>query len=207
MPSRFWRNWGRSYWMIPFPIANFAQQFLRGLQVTPRQACRWVPHLRAGNEGSHLGLVHHWYGYTCKYSPVFIERTPFQFAEQSPIGRAVLYMKELNRDQQRKFTPEAPIDFLPRRWVKHVLRKDSSGTLVASRPHYEPALLTTLNERLKSGDVTVSHSRRWSDFEEHLIPRLSLARIAAAKLQVLTNPFQMIKSRFFVLRVVVNRHW
>jgi len=47
--------------------------------------------LRAGNEGSHLGLVHHWYGYTRKYSPVFIERTPFQFAEQSPIGRAVLY--------------------------------------------------------------------------------------------------------------------
>jgi hypothetical protein len=33
--------------------------------------------LRAGNEGSHLGLVHHWYGYTRKYSPVFIERTPF----------------------------------------------------------------------------------------------------------------------------------
>ena len=127
--------------------------------------------LRAGNEGSHLGLVHHWYGYTRKYSPVFIERTPFQFAEQSPIGRAVLYMKELNRDQQRKFTPEAPIDFLPRRCVKHVVRKDSSGALVASRPHYEPALLTTLNERLKSGDVTVSHSRRWSDFEEYLIPR------------------------------------
>jgi hypothetical protein len=36
---------------------------------------------------------------------------------------------------------------------------------------------------------------------------LSLARIAADKLQVLTNPFQMIKSRFFVLRVVVNRDW
>jgi hypothetical protein len=33
---------------------------------------------------------------------------------------------------------------------------------------------------------------------------LSLALIAAAKLQVLTNPFQMIKSRFFVLRVVAN---
>jgi hypothetical protein len=54
---------------------------------------------------------------------------------------------------------------------QHVVRKDSSGALVASRPHYEPTLLTTLNERLKSGDVTVSHSRRWSDFEEYLIPR------------------------------------
>jgi len=35
----------------------------------------------------------------------------------------------------------------------------------------ELALLTTLNERLKSGDVTVSYSRRWTDFEEYLIPR------------------------------------
>src|SRR6516164_5384129 len=34
VPSRFWRNWGRSYWMIPFPIANFARQFLRDFQVT-----------------------------------------------------------------------------------------------------------------------------------------------------------------------------
>jgi hypothetical protein len=28
-----------------------------------------------------------------------------------------------------------------------------------------------LNEQLKSGDVTVAHSRRWSDFEDYLIPR------------------------------------
>ena len=32
-------------------------------------------------------------------------------------------------------------------------------------------LLTTLNERIKSGDVTVAHSRRWTDFEKYLIPR------------------------------------
>ena len=32
-------------------------------------------------------------------------------------------------------------------------------------------MLTTLNEQLKSGDVTVARSRRWADFEEYLIPR------------------------------------
>jgi hypothetical protein len=52
-----------------------------------------------------------------------------------------------------------------------VVRNDEKGEPVISRPHYEPALLTTLNERLKSGDVTVSYSRRWTDFEEYLIPR------------------------------------
>ena len=67
----------------------------------------------------------------------------------------------------------APFEFLPRRWIKHVVLKDVKGGVALSRPHYEPALLTTLNERLKSGDVTVAHSRRWSDFEEYLIPRSS----------------------------------
>jgi hypothetical protein len=65
----------------------------------------------------------------------------------------------------------APFEFLPRRWIKHVVLKDVKGGVALSRPNYEPALLTTLNERLKSGDVTVAHSRRWSDFEEYLIPR------------------------------------
>jgi hypothetical protein len=80
-------------------------------------------------------------------------------------------LREINRDQQRKLTLQAPVDFLPKRWSKHVLRRNAAGEVAISRPHYEPALLTTLNERLKSGDVTVSYSRRWSDFEEYLIPR------------------------------------
>ena len=45
-----------------------------------------------------------------------------------------------------------------------------------ARPYYELALLTTLNERLKSGDVTVTHSRRWTDFEDYLIPRATWAK-------------------------------
>jgi TnpA family transposase len=149
--------------------------------------------LRAGNDGSPLGLIHHWYGYTRKYSPELLEKTPFQFVESSPLGRAVIYLRKLNLDTSRKVPADAPIDFLPRRWVKHVVRNDGKGTEkkgdekgdenadpVISRPHYELALLTTLNERLKSGDVTVSYSRRWTDFEEYLIPRSLWAAQRAA---------------------------
>jgi TnpA family transposase len=127
--------------------------------------------LRAGGDGSPLGLVNRWYGYTRKYSPALLEKTPFQFAEDSPIGRAVFFLKDLNAGGKGKSFAGAPFDFLPRRWMKHVVLKDVESEVVLSRPHYEPALLTTLNERLKSGDVTVSHSRRWTDFEEYLIPR------------------------------------
>jgi TnpA family transposase len=125
----------------------------------------------AGGSGSSLSLVNHWYGYTRKYSPAMLEKTPFQFVAESPLGRAVEFLKDLNVGGKEKSFAEAPFDFLPRRWVKHVILQDAKGETTLSRPHYEPALLTTLNERLKSGDVTVSHSRRWTDFEEYLIPR------------------------------------
>ena len=132
------------------------------------EGCR---NLRTGADGSPLGLVNHWFGYTRKYSPALLEKTPFQFAADSPIGRAIVFLKDLNADVKGKSFADAPFDFLPRRWIKHVVLKDAQGEVVLSRPHYEPALLTTLNERLKSGDITVSHSRRWTDFEEYLIPR------------------------------------
>ena len=127
--------------------------------------------LRDDHAGSPLGLVAQWYGYTRQYSPVLLERTPFQFAQQSPLRRAITYVNQLNRHHARKLDANAPIEFLPLRWVKHVVRRDRAGVVTLSRPHYEPALLTTLNERLKSGDVTVAGSRRWTDFEDYLIPR------------------------------------
>jgi len=40
--------------------------------------------LRDDSAGSPLGLVAQWYGYTRQYSPVLLERTPLQFAQQSP---------------------------------------------------------------------------------------------------------------------------
>jgi hypothetical protein len=152
------------------------------------EGCR---NLRAGADGSPLGLIHHWYGYTRQYSPALLEKTPFQFAQGSPLGRAVTYVNQRNLDGHRTSFADAPVDFLPRRWVKHVVRKDAKGEMGLSRPHYEPALLTTLNERLKSGDVTVSHSRRWTDFEEYLIPRALWAAHRTAHYATLDLPLDV----------------
>jgi TnpA family transposase len=62
-------------------------------------------------------------------------------------------------------------DFLSPRWTKYVVSQDAAGNAVLSRPYYELAVLSTLNERLKSGHVTVTGSHRWSDFEDYLIPK------------------------------------
>jgi hypothetical protein len=92
----------------------------------------------AGGSGSSLSLVNHWYGYTRKYSPALLEKTPFQFAADSPLGRAVEFLKDLNVGGKGKPFADAPFDFLPRRWVKHVVLQDSKGEAALSRPHYEP---------------------------------------------------------------------
>jgi hypothetical protein len=87
------------------------------------------------------------------------------------LGRAVQYLRTVNREHRRKLGADAPIEFLPPRWRRHVVGRGARGEMELSRRHYEVALLTTLNEQLKSGDVIVGHSRRWTDFEEYLIPR------------------------------------
>jgi TnpA family transposase len=127
--------------------------------------------LRDGDDGSHLSLTARWYSYTREYSPALLDKTPFRFAEQSALGRAVQYLRNVNREHRRKLGAEAPTDFVPPRWRRHVLGRSVRGEVEISRAHYELALLTTLNEQLKSGDVTVAHSRRWTDFEDYLIPR------------------------------------
>jgi len=51
----------------------------------------------------------------------------------------VTHLKEINRDQKRKLTAEAPTSFLPRRWMKYVIGKDKADSVTISRPYYEMA--------------------------------------------------------------------
>jgi len=117
----------------------------------------------------HLDFMGSYYGETRKYSPQMLLATPFKFKENSPIGEAVAYLKNINQEHRRKLDNSAPTAFLPKRWRKHVLREENGKTII-SRAHYEIALFSTMNSNIKAGEVTVSNSRRWGDLEELLIP-------------------------------------
>lgn len=95
---------------------------------------------------------------------------PFEWSESTPLGKAVEYLRETNQAGKRKLGEDAPLEWVPQKWQRCVFKRGSDGTEI-SRPHYELALLSTLIEKLKSGDVTVRHSRRWADFEEYLISK------------------------------------
>ena len=138
--------------------------------------------LREGDPGSHLGFVGRWHAATRQYSPALLETAPLCFPPGSELGLAVEHLRQVNRDGRRKLGTDAPLGFLPPRWRRHVLGPAACAgeERAISRPHYEVALLSTLNERIKSGDVTVEGSRRWADFDNYLIaqPTWAAERLA-----------------------------
>lgn len=94
---------------------------------------------------------------------------PFEFRNEPCLEEAVNYLKDCNQTQRRKMDSHAPTAFLTKRWERHVLSLEN-GKKTVSKPDYEFAVLSTLNEKVKSGDVTIAGSRRWSSFEDYLIP-------------------------------------
>lgn len=128
--------------------------------------CRTI---RSGDDGSHLGFLTPWYSYIRQYAPALLARVPFEFGSAPALGEAVKLLQTVNERHGRKLTAAAPTGFLARRWEKYVFEPQADEPAV-SRRYYEFAVLTALNEQIKSGDVTVTHSRRWTHFEDYLIP-------------------------------------
>lgn len=126
--------------------------------------------LREGGDGSHHAFTARSWEFTRRFSPTLWAVLPLAWSETTRLGEAVTFMREFNAAGRRKFGADVPLGWLPPKWQGCVVRRVGREVEV-SRPHYELALLSTLVEKLKSGDVTVRHSRRWADFEQYLIPK------------------------------------
>ncbi len=76
----------------------------------------------------------------------------------------LLQAVEMNELGKRKVPDESPVDFISKRWKKHLYEDD--GTI--NRHYYEMAVLTELREHVRAGDVSIVGSRQYRDFEEYL---------------------------------------
>jgi TnpA family transposase len=76
----------------------------------------------------------------------------------------------MNAEQQgkRKLTlaANAPVDFIPKRLVPIVM--DGGGP---SRPAWECALMLKLQEEIRSGNLSVSNSKRFGRFDDYFLPQ------------------------------------
>ncbi|MFK4428505.1 Tn3 family transposase [Bacillus sp. RC51] len=100
-----------------------------------------------------------------KYTPTLLRVLEFHSTKANePLLQAVEIIRRMNESGKRKVPDESPVDFISKRWKKHLHGDD--GTI--NRHYYEMAVLTELREHVRAGDVSIVGSRQYRDFEEYL---------------------------------------
>ena len=108
------------------------------------------------------------YGYLRQWTPAFLEALTFHAMQRlDPLLEAVRLLQQLNTTHRRTVHPEAPTDFVPRKWRPYVV--DLVGRI--DRHYYELCTLWELRGALRAGDVWVSSSRRYANPDTYLIPK------------------------------------
>ena len=116
-----------------------------------------------------------------KYTPTLLKSFEFKSTKSAePLLAAVDIIRDMNETGRRKVPEDAPADFLPKRWKKHIYSSDGS----IDRHYYEMAVLAELRNRVRSGDVSIVGSRRHRDFEEYLVPKSDWGNIAASSIRL-----------------------
>lgn len=80
--------------------------------------------------------------------------------------QALALVHEIHAGTRRKLPDTAPTEFIPDTWRSYVI--DAEGF---NRRYYELAALWILRQQLRSGDVYLSHSRRFSTLESYFMSK------------------------------------
>ena len=117
-------------------------------------------------EFDYLALLDERYSSVRKFAPLLPANFEFRAAPApTELLQALDLLRDLNASGKRTLPDHVPIGFVKPRWRPHVF--SSSG---ADRHFYEMCALAELRNRLQSGDIWVTGSRQYRDFETYLIP-------------------------------------
>ena len=86
---------------------------------------------------------------------------------------ALKLLVELNQSGKREIPPDAPMPFR-KEWRRLVLEAGQPN-----RRLYEMAILATLRDKLRSGDVWVERSSNYRRFDSYLLPTAAVPAAAA----------------------------
>jgi hypothetical protein len=86
--------------------------------------------------------------------------------DDDTVLEAIEVFRALNTANQRKLPDNVPLDFVADNWRRFVMPQGQP-----TRRAYELCTLSTLRDKLRSGDIYLPHSRRYTDPETFLIPR------------------------------------
>ena len=109
-----------------------------------------------------------------KFAPALIEALQFRSARAGdPMLAALTLLAGLNECGRRDVPADAPMPFR-KEWRRLVM--EAGGP---NRRLYETALLATLRDKLRSGDIWVERSASYRRFDSYLLPQAAVPEVAA----------------------------
>jgi len=143
---------------------------------------------------------HHLYYITSNYSnlriyiPNFIEYFDFKSTTASVnLIEAVNTLRKMNLNKERKLPDDIPISFIPKSWKPYIFQKDQ-----INRQYYELCVISQLKDMLRSGDVWITGSKQYKDFDSYLLGKnsfLSLLDSGDLPLVINTNFEEFISEK------------
>ena len=113
-----------------------------------------------------LALLDDRYSSVRKFAPLLLAHFEFHAAPAAAeLLQALDLLRDLNASGKRTLPEHVPTGFVKLRWRPYVF--PSSGV---NRHFYELCALGELRDRLRAGDIWVTGSRQYRDFETYLIP-------------------------------------
>jgi len=124
---------------------------------------------------SALDFLDDHYSYVRQFAPQFLETLSFQsHQDNDTVLEAMAVLRSLNAANQRKLPDNVPLAFVMDNWRRFVMPQGHP-----TRRAYELCMLSTLRDKLRSGDIYLPHSRRYTDPETFLIPRPTWPQLKA----------------------------
>src|SRR5580704_2086597 len=109
-----------------------------------------------------------------KFAPALIEALEFRAARAGdPMLAAIKLLIALNQSGKREVPPDAPMPFR-KEWRRLVMEAGQPN-----RRLYETAVLATLRDKLRSGDVWVERSSNYRSFDSYLLPPAAVPKVVS----------------------------
>jgi len=138
-------------------------------KVEREELARQISQLNDFISGKQSHKFHHFvsqFNYLRKFSPTFLKHLELCDSQgnETDLRKATELLKEMNAQGKRKLPDDTPVDF-----VKKRLRPIVVGEEGINKHAWESALVSTIRNEIKSGNLSVKDSKRFGPFDRFFI--------------------------------------